>query len=291
MSRLSPVSVLAALVSISSIVPSHAQLYDQIIQTTYGPVQGYQYFNQSQLETYFNRSTSYVAAFLGIPYAADTAYENRWKVPQPREPWNETLNASTFGPACPVTHANSYSEDCLSLNIWTNAATANASHPVLLWNQGSDESSDNTWWYGGGMALKDIIVVTFNRRDDAFGYLAHPELNAEGFEATGYNTSGTYGILDELEVLKWIQKNIAQFGGDPTKVTVAEPILRLRSGLPCCQQSPLLGLFPEPQSSQSGIRYPYDTLSSRFSNLICQHVNRRRKWPKLHSGPQRILHR
>jgi carboxylesterase 2 len=269
MSRLSPVSVLAALVSISSIVPSHAQLYDQIIQTTYGPVQGYQYFNQSQLETYFNRSTSYVAAFLGIPYAADTAYENRWKAPQPREPWNETLNASTFGPACPVTHANSYSEDCLSLNIWTNAATANASHPVLLWNQGSDESSDNTWWYGGGMALKDIIVVTFNRRDDAFGYLAHPELNAEGFEATGYNTSGTYGILDELEVLKWIQKNIAQFGGDPTKVTVAGQ--SFGSGqVYHAVNSPLFSGYFRAAISQSGIRYPYDTL---LAGLATSYVN------------------
>lgn len=85
----------------------------------------------------------------------------------------------------------------------------------MVWNQGSEETSDNSWWYGGGLALKDIIVVTFNRRDDAFGYLAHPELNAEGLAATGHNTSGNYGVLDFLEVLKWVQKNIANFGGDP----------------------------------------------------------------------------
>lgn len=65
------------------------------------------------------------------------------------------------------------------------------------------------------MALKDVIFVSFNRRDDAFGYLAHPELNAEGLALTGHNTSGNYGVLDHLEVLKWVQKNIANFGGDP----------------------------------------------------------------------------
>lgn len=90
----------------------------------------------------------------------------------------------------------------------------------MVWNQGSEETSDNPWWYGGGLALKDVVVVTFNRRDDAFGYLAHPELNAEGLAATGHNTSGNYGVLDFLEVLKWVQKNIANFGGDPDRTFV-----------------------------------------------------------------------
>ena len=71
------------------------------------------------------------------------------------------------------------------------------------------------------MALKDVILITFNRRDDAFGYLAHPELNKEGYKATGHKASGNYGILDLLEVLKWVQKNIAKFGGDPDRVAVA----------------------------------------------------------------------
>lgn len=198
-----------------------AQLWKSDIQTNYGSVRGFQYFNQSTLERFFGGIESDVTAFLGIPFAADTSYQNRWRAPQPREPWNETLNATSFGPACP-TLGNSYiSEDCLSLNIWTNAVTPNASLPVLLWNQGSDETSDNTWWYGGGFALKDVIIVTFNRRDDVFGYLAHPELNREGFYETGHQTSGNYGILDQLEALRWIQKNIANFGGDPSRVIVA----------------------------------------------------------------------
>ena len=193
-------SAATLLVTSTLVVPTSAQLYDRVIQTQYGPVPGFQYFDQSTLETYFNLSTSNVAAFLGIPFAADTGYQNRWKAPQPRELWNSTFMASDFGLPCPPSARENYSEDCLSLNIWTNAPTANASFPVLLWNQGSDETSNNTWWYGGGMALKDIVVITFNRRDDAFGYLAHPDLNAEGLAGTGKNTSGNYGILDELEV-------------------------------------------------------------------------------------------
>lgn len=163
--------------------------------------------------------------------------------------------ATSFGPECPTNYATNYSEDCLSLNIWTNANSSADKLPVMVWNQGSEETSDNAWWYGGGLALKDIVVVTFNRRDDAFGYLAHPELNAEGLAATGYNTSGNYGVLDHLEVLKWVQKNIANFGGDPdrrsTQISSRDwesktkclhfrgdhcwPILWLIPSLPCCQ--------------------------------------------------------
>ena len=253
------------------VLPLQAQLYDKVIQTEYGAVQGFKYFNETTLQTYFNSSTSNVAAFLGIPYAADTGYQNRWKAPQPRERWNETYLANDFGPGCPSSARDSpnYSEDCLSLNIWTNAVTANASLPVLVWNQGSDETSNNTWWYGGGMALKDIIVITFNRRDDAFGYLAHPDLNAEGFALTGYNTSGNYGILDHLAVLKWVQKNIANFGGDPTKVTVAGQSFGSGQAYHAVN-SPLFKGYFRGAISQSGIRYPYDTL---LAGLACSYVN------------------
>lgn len=251
--------------------PSQSQLYDKVIHTQYGSVQGFKYFDESTLQTYFNLSKSSVAAFLGIPYAADTGYQNRWKTPQPREPWNETLLADDFGPACPQSARDSpsYSEDCLSLNIWTNAATANASLPVLVWSQGSDETSNNTWWYGGGMALKDVIVITFNRRDDAFGYLAHPDLNAEGLASTGYNTSGNYGILDHLEVLKWVQKNIANFGGDPTKVTVAGQSFGSAQAYHAVN-SPLFKGYFRGAISQSGIRYPYDTM---LAGLATSYVN------------------
>lgn len=190
---------------------AHGQLWNQTIKTSYGPVQGFEYFNQSTLETFFNVSNANVTAFLGIPYGADTAYQNRWKPAQPPQKWNTTLQATTFGDSCPTGPTNLYaygnpvSEDCLSLNIWTNAGSVDANLPVMVWSQGSEETSDDSWWYGGGMALKDVILITFNRRDDAFGYLAHPDLNQEGYERTGHYTSGNYGVLDLLSVLKWVQ--------------------------------------------------------------------------------------
>jgi carboxylesterase 2 len=248
---------------------AHAQLWDKVIKTSYGPVQGFQYFNKSTLETYFGLSESNVTAYLGVPFAADTGYQNRWKPPQPRQPWNEILNATTFGPACPSSSDTYISEDCLSLNIWTNAGSADAKLPVMVWNQGSDETSDNTWWYGGGMALKDVILITFNRRDDAFGYLAHPEINSEGFERTGHNTSGNYGILDQLEVLKWVQKNVAHFGGDPDRVTVAGQSFG-SSQVYHAVNSPLFTGYFHGGISESGIRYPYDTL---LAGLACSYVN------------------
>jgi carboxylesterase 2 len=257
------------LASLAVAAVAHGQLWDQVINTTYGPVQGYQYFNESTLKTYFNSSESNVTAFLGIPYAADTGYENRWKPAQPRESWNETLIADAFGPACPVPDNSYISEDCLSLNIWTNAGSADDKLPVIVWNQGSDETSDNTWWYGGGMALHDVILITFNRRDDAFGYLAHPELNAEGLAATGHNTSGNYGVLDQLEVLKWVQSNIVNFGGDPDRVTVAGQSFG-SSQVYHAVNSPLFTGYFHGAISESGIRYPYDTL---LAGLATSYVN------------------
>ncbi|PWY93100.1 carboxylesterase [Aspergillus sclerotioniger CBS 115572] len=249
---------------------AQAQLWDQVIQTSYGPVKGYKYFtNETALEKYFGTSESNVTAFLGIPFAADTGYQNRWKAPQPREPWNETLNATSFGPACPSNYATEISEDCLSLNIWTNAGSADAKLPVMVWNQGSDETSDDAWWYGGGMAMKDVILISFNRRDDAFGYLATPELNAEGLATTGHNTSGNYGVLDQLEVLKWVQKNIANFGGDPDRVTVAGQSFG-SSQVYHAVNSPLFTGYFHGAISESGIRYPYDPL---LAGLATSYVN------------------
>ncbi|TGO63915.1 hypothetical protein BCON_0010g00810 [Botryotinia convoluta] len=231
-----------------AITPINAQIYNKTIQTTLGPVQGYKYFTANVSEEYFDVSSSNVAAFLGIPYAADTGYRNRWKPAQPRESWNETLQATSFGPGCPTSSATGYvSEDCLSLNIWTNANSSSDKLPVLLWNQGSEET------------MKNVVMVTFNRRDDVLGYLATPELNAEGLATTGYNTSGNYGVLDQLEVLKWIQNNIANFGGDPDNVTIAGQSFG-SSQVYHAINSPLFSGYFHRGISQSGIRYPYDTL-------------------------------
>lgn len=240
------------------VAPSHAVMYDQTIQTTYGPVQGFQYFtNQTELETLFGVSESNVAAFLGVPFAASTAYQNRWKAPQPREPWNETLIADSFGTPCPSPSTEGAGEDCLNLNIWTSANSSSDKLPVIVWNQGSDETSNNTWWYGGGMAQQhDVILVSFNRRDDAFGYLAHPDLNAESLAENGHNSSGNYGVLDHRAALQWVQKNIANFGGDPDRVTIMGQSFGSSQVYHAVNSALFSGLFVG-AISQSGIHYPY----------------------------------
>lgn len=145
-----------ALLAIAA-APVQAQLYDKTIQTTLGPVKGFKYFDTETTEKYWNVSSDTVAAFLGIPYAADTGYENRWKPPQPRDPWNTTFLADEFGAPCPSSASSGYSEDCLSLNIWTSANSSSDKLPVLVWNQGSEETSNVTWWYGGGMACEYFL--------------------------------------------------------------------------------------------------------------------------------------
>lgn len=120
------------------------------------------------------------------------------------------------------------------------------------------------------MALEhDIVTVTFNRRDDAFGFLAHEELNAEALAENGHNSSGNYGILDHLELLKWVKANIAQFGGDPERVTIAGQSFGSSQVYHAVNSELFKGLFIG-AISESGIRYPYDTL---VQGLATSYVN------------------
>lgn len=104
-----------------------------------------------------------------------------------------------------------------------------------------------------------MVTITFNRRDDVLGFLATPELNAEGLAETGFNTSGNYGVLDHLEVLKWVQNNIAAFGGDPDQVTVAGQSFGSSQVYHAVNSELFTGYF-HGAISESGIRYPYDTM-------------------------------
>lgn len=237
----------------------NAQLYNKTIVTEYGPVQGFKYFNQTTLQRFFNRSDSNVAAFLGIPFAADTGYENRWKPPQPRTPWNDTFIADSFGIPCPNTAVSEYSEDCLSVNIWTGANTPSDKLPVLVYNQGSGQTSNDWNYYGGGFAMKGAVVVTFNRRDNVYGFLAHPELNAESLAENGHSSSGNYGTLDHKFLLEWVQRNIAQFGGDPDRVTIMGQSFGSAQVYHAVNSELFQGLFVG-AIAESGLRDPYDTL-------------------------------
>ncbi|KPI02348.1 Carboxylesterase type B [Actinobacteria bacterium OK074] len=171
-----------------------------------------------------------VTVYKGIPYAASTAGENRWRAPQPPPSWSGVRAADTWGPACPqpVTGLNPdqvppLGEDCLNLNIWTPRASSNsqgASHPVFVWIYGGRNTamwSGQPVYDGAVLASKGTVVVTFNHRVGAFGNLAHPELSAE----SGHGGSGNWGVQDTVAALKWIRRNIAAFGGDPDRVTLA----------------------------------------------------------------------
>lgn len=166
--------------------------------------------------------------FLGLPYAAAPSGQLRWRPPVAAPIWRGVRDATRFGPACyqPQPRAASIysdppasmSEDCLSLNIWTPAHAHNAS--VMVWIHGGSltgGAGSETIYDGSVMAKGGLVVVTINYRLGALGYLAHPGLSAESPDGV----SGNYGLLDQIEALRWVQRNISVFGGNPRNVTIA----------------------------------------------------------------------
>lgn len=168
-----------------------------------------------------------VTVFRGIPYASPPVGPLRWAPPRPPQPWDGVLRASQFGPMCPqvpdaeaAVSALPMSEDCLTVNLWTAADGPDDARPVLVWIYGGGfrtGTSASPRYDGENLARKGLVVVTFNYRLGALGFLATPELSAE----PGGEASGNYGLLDCIEVLRWVQRNISAFGGDPGRVTIA----------------------------------------------------------------------
>lgn len=168
-------------------------------------------------------------AFLGIPFATPPIGNLRWKPPQPVERWEAVHSASKFSPACPQRLSSWWaemagvdqletSEDCLYLNVWTADLSAQQKQPVMVWIHGGGnvEGSSHTPLIEPALARKGVIVVSLDYRLGVLGYLAHPALTAE----STHNSSGNYGLLDQIAALQWVQKNIGAFGGDPGSVTV-----------------------------------------------------------------------
>lgn len=166
--------------------------------------------------------------FKGIPFALPPIGELRWKPPAPVPRWKDPRDATQFGAACvqPKPRAESIytwdlpaaSEDCLFLNIWAPADARNA--PVFVWIHGGALTSgagSEPMYDGARLADRGIVVVTINYRLGVLGYLAHPALSAE----SQLNISGNYGLLDQIEALRWVKRNIRSFGGDPSNVTIA----------------------------------------------------------------------
>ena len=170
-----------------------------------------------------------VRVFKGVPFAAPPVGDLRWRPPQPVEPWNDTRDATAFAPACMQVKrgadsfygpgADDMSEDCLYLNVWTNAQSADAALPVLFWVHGgglNNGTGAQVTYRGEALAARGAVVVTTNYRLGPLGYLAHPLLSAED----SHGSSGNYGVLDQVAALEWVRDNIAAFGGDPGRVTI-----------------------------------------------------------------------
>jgi para-nitrobenzyl esterase len=191
-------------------------------------------------------ATPNVRIFKGIPYAAPPLGQNRWKAPQAAAKWDGVRKADAFvapcaagappagrgggrgpapGAAAPAAPAApprepARAEDCLYANVWTGAASANDKRPVMVWIYGggfTGGSGGLAWYDGEALAAKGPVIVTFNYRLGSLGFFAHPELAKEA----GHAGSGNYGMMDAIAMLQWVKRNIAAFGGDPNKVTIA----------------------------------------------------------------------
>ncbi len=171
-----------------------------------------------------------VRVYKGIPFAAPPVGDLRWKAPKAAPAWTGVKQADAYGTSClqapypensPYASENSakVGEDCLYLNVWTAAKSAKEKRPVMVWIHGGalTRGSGSTPNYDGDqLAEKGVVVVTINYRLGVFGFFAHPELTKE----SDRNASGNYGFMDQIAALEWVKKNIANFGGDPNRVTI-----------------------------------------------------------------------
>ncbi len=176
-----------------------------------------------------------ITAFKGIPFAAPPVGKNRWRAPQPAENWEGERDCSRFAPIpvqdtpglgtdiyCREWHVDPeipMDEDCLYLNVWTPAKKADEKLPVLVWIYGGAFQ----WGYaremefdGERIARRGVVVVTVNYRLGVFGFMAHKELADEQPD-----TPSNFGLLDQKAAIRWVYDNIAAFGGDPEKITIA----------------------------------------------------------------------
>jgi len=169
-----------------------------------------------------------VESWKGIPYAAPPIGPLRWRAPQPAAPWSGVRQATAYGHDCMQKPSSVYAilrlgsaraEDCLYVNVWRPAA-ATAKLPVLFWIFGGgfvNGGSSPAVYSGASLARQGVLVVSFNYRVGRFGTFAHPQLTQQNADG---GLLGNYGYMDQIAALKWVQRNIAAFGGDPANVTV-----------------------------------------------------------------------
>jgi para-nitrobenzyl esterase len=178
-----------------------------VVQTSTGPVRGVVEADHRE--------------FAGIPYAAPPLGPLRWRPPEPAPPWTDVRDATRSGPRCMQNpdgdpeFGRMTDEDCLTVNVWT-PPVSNTPRPVMVWiHGGAFVNGSGSIYDGRWLATRgDIVVVTVNYRLGTLGFLAHPALGGPG-------DVGNYGLEDQQAALRWVRDNIARFGGDPQKVTVA----------------------------------------------------------------------
>lgn len=167
------------------------------------------------------------AQFLGVPYAEPPVGNLRWREPIPVKPWRGVREARQFAPPCAQTivgnwnrhYAETGQEDCLYLNIIVPRWPAKEKLPVMVWIHGGgniSSSASTPLFTDGTLVDHGVILVTVDFRLGVFGFLAHPELTRE----SSHHASGNYGLMDQIEALRWVRENIAQFGGDPANITI-----------------------------------------------------------------------
>ena len=221
---------------------------------------------------------SEVISFKGIPFAAPPVGDLRWKAPQPVKDWIGVKECKMFSAsamqATPmpfsmwtaefIAPSKPLSEDCLYLNVWTGAKSSSEKLPVIVFIHGGAFTSGSgsvPVYDGTAMAQKGVIFVTINYRVGIFGFFAHPELSQE----SASKTSGNYGLLDQIEALKWVRKNIAAFGGDPDRVAIAGQSAGAFS-VNYLVASPLAkGLFQRAIAESGGSVLPTNPLSGQLN--------------------------
>lgn len=216
MSRQLGRSILAATILLAAVFAGEAAAAADRVRTANGVVEG------------AGAQASGVRVFRGIPFAQPPAGDLRWREPRPVGNWPGVRPATKFGPRCmqaPIFddmyfRSDAVSEDCLYLNVWTPAKSSEERLPVLVYFHGGAfiaGAGDERRYDGESMAAKGIVAVTLNYRLGVFGFLAHPELTKE----SPHRASGNYGLMDQAAALRWVRENVAAFGGDPARVTIA----------------------------------------------------------------------
>jgi para-nitrobenzyl esterase len=195
-------ATLTACAAASPASPGHNSSRALVVRTADGSVRG--------------KIAGATAEYLGIPYAAPPVGALRWQPPSPAAPWRGVREATSFAPHCAQPASPPTSEDCLYLNVFAPADASDRNLPVMVWIHGGSLLAGESNDYNPAALVRDgVIVITINYRLGALGFLADTAL-----ASTPGGPSGDYGLMDQQAALRWVQRNIGGFGGDPRNVTL-----------------------------------------------------------------------